>query len=243
MILTGMILSVAALYAAVGQAGASGYLAVMGVAGIDPGVMRPTALLLNLLVAGIGTVRFTRTGLFRWSTFYPFGILALPFSFLGGLVHLPSRFYYPLVGAVLLLAGAELFRSTWSAKGTHGTSIAPPPFFPALASGAFIGFLSGVTGTGGGILLAPLILLTGWVETRQAAAVTAAFNLLNSGAALAGTWATMPVLPSALSLWLAAAGLGGAVGAWLGSRHLPTATLRYLLSALLAISGAKMLAS
>lgn len=240
--LTGMIFTVATLYAAVGQAGASGYLAVMGVVALDPSVMKPTALILNLLVSAIGTVRFTRAGLFCWSTFYPFGVLALPFSFLGGLVHPPPRLYYPLVGAILLLAGAELLRSTWASERDREASTAMrPPFLPALASGACIGFLSGVTGTGGGIFLAPLILLMGWVETRRAAAVTAAFNLLNSAAALAGTWAAMPTLPASLPLWLAVAGLGGAIGAWLGSRHLPTSTLRYLLSAILAMSGAKML--
>src|SRR3954447_19211749 len=79
-----LILAVATLYAAVGQAGASGYLAVMGVVGIDPAMMKPTALALNLLVATIGTIRFARAGLFSWRSFYPFGVLGMPFSFLGG---------------------------------------------------------------------------------------------------------------------------------------------------------------
>ncbi|KAA0682470.1 sulfite exporter TauE/SafE family protein [Roseomonas genomospecies 6] len=240
--LTVLILTVATLYAAVGQAGASGYLAVMGIVGLDPATMKPTALALNLLVAGIGTARFARAGLFDWKVFYPFGVLGMPFSFLGGTMHLPPHLYYPLVGAILLLASLELARSTWAARGVPERTVpARPPFLPALAAGAAVGFLSGMTGTGGGIFLAPLILLMGWVETRRAAAVSAAYNLLNSAAALAGTWTTAAVLPPALPWWLAAAGAGGAVGAWLGSRHLPTAALRYLLSAILALSGIKML--
>ncbi|HEY0834210.1 MAG TPA: sulfite exporter TauE/SafE family protein [Azospirillum sp.] len=242
--LAALILAVATLYAAVGQAGASGYLAVMGIVGLDPAMMKPTALALNLLVATIGTVRFARAGLFEWRSFYPFGVLGMPFSFLGGMLHLPSHLYYPVVGGILLMAALELARSTWAARGASGgMAAAKPPFFPALASGAAIGFLSGMTGTGGGIFLAPLILLMGWVETRRAAAVSAAYNLLNSSAALAGAWTTFAALPSALPWWLAAAGVGGAVGAWLGSRHLPTATLRYLLSTILALSGMKMLAA
>lgn len=239
--LTSIILVVAALYAAVGQAGATGYLAAMGMVGLDPATMKPAALALNLLVATIGTVRFARAGLFNWRNFYPFGVLGMPFSFVGGMVDLPPRIYYPVVGAILLLAALELARSTWAAQGKPPRLVAAePPFLPALVSGAAIGFLSGMTGTGGGVFLAPLILLMGWVETRRAAAVSAAYNLLNSAAALAGTWSTFALLPPALPWWLAAAGVGGTVGAWLGSRHLPTVALRYLLSAILAASGLKM---
>ncbi|ALG72628.1 membrane protein [Azospirillum thiophilum] len=241
--LSGLILVVAALYAAVGQAGASGYLAVMGMVGLDPAVMKPAALTLNLLVAAIGTARFARAGLLHWRNVYPFGVLGMPFSFAGGLVHLPAAAYYPVVGACLLLAGLELTRSTWVAGRRRAVPAAPdhPPFWAALAAGAGIGFLSGMTGTGGGIFLAPLILLMGWVETRRTAAVSAAFNLLNSASALLGTWATVPALPPALPVWLMAAGAGGLFGAWLGSRHLPVVALRYLLSAILVASGVKML--
>ena len=242
--LAALILAVATLYAAVGQAGASGYLAVMGIVGLDPAMMKPTALALNLLVAAIGTVRFARAGLFEWRSFYPFGVLGMPFSFLGGMLHLPSQLYIRWAAASCSSPPAlDLARSTWTARGTAGeTKAVEPPFIPALASGAAIGFLSWMTGTGG-IFLAPLILLMGWVETRRTAAVSAAYNLLNSAAALAGAWTSFTALPSALPWWLAAAGVGGAVGAWLGSRHLPTATLRYLLSAILALSGMKMLAT
>jgi uncharacterized membrane protein YfcA len=240
--LASMILVVATLYAAVGQAGASGYLAAMGVVGLDPAMMKPTALALNLLVATIGTIRFARAGLFSWRSFYPFGVLGMPFSFLGGMVNLPPHLYYPVVGAILLMAALELTRSTWVARTTpKRLTMAEPPFLPALVIGAAIGFLSGMTGTGGGVFLAPLLLLVGWVETRRAAAVSAAYNLLNSAAALTGTWSTFALLPPALSWWLAAAGIGGAFGAWLGGRHLPTESLRYLLSAILAASGLKML--
>ncbi|WP_376967747.1 sulfite exporter TauE/SafE family protein (plasmid) [Azospirillum sp. A26] len=240
--LAGLILIIAVLYAAVGQAGASGYLAVMGMVSLDPAMMKPVALALNLLVAAIGTARFARAGLLRWRIFYPFGVLGVPFSFAGGLVHLPGALYYPVVGGCLLLAGLELARSTWASnRWPTPAAREHPPFWAALAAGAGIGFLSGMTGTGGGIFLAPLILLMGWVDTRRTAAVSAAFNLLNSASALLGAWATLPTLPAALPLWLVAAGVGGTVGAWLGSRHLPVAALRYLLSAILVTSGVKML--
>lgn len=103
-----LILLTAALYAAAGQAGATGYLAVMGFAALDPVTMKTTALALNILVAAIGTFHFWRAGRCSWQTFYPFGILGVPFSFLGGTVQLSSGVYYPIVGAILLIAAVQL---------------------------------------------------------------------------------------------------------------------------------------
>jgi hypothetical protein len=239
--LTVPILIVAAFYAAVGQAGATGYLAVMGLVGLAPGVMKPSALALNILVAAIGSVRFARAGLLQWRSFYPFAVLGAPFSLIGGAVNIPPSYYNPVVGTVLLVAAAQLIRSARSTV-RHDLQAPPtPPFLPALVAGAVIGFISGTTGTGGGVFLAPLILLFGWVDTRRTAAVSAAYNLLNSAAALLGTWAAVRGLPTELPWWLAAAGLGGLLGSWLGARHLSPAALRYILASLLLVSGAKML--
>ena len=203
-----LILIAAALYASVGQAGATGYLAAMGVVGLDPTVMKPTAPALNILVAAIGAVRFGRAGLFSWRTFYPFGVLGFPFSLVGGAINLPARVYYPVVGIILLLAAARLARL--ASQDANGQDRPPhaPPFLPALLTGAVIGFVSGVTGTGGGIFLAPVILMMNWVEVRRSAAVSAAYNLLNSASALAGAYATLAILPPALPWWLLAARTG-----------------------------------
>ena len=233
-------LVIAALYAAVGQAGASGYLAAMGLGGLAPEVMKPTALALNLVVAAIGTVLVRRAGLLDGRTFWPFAVLGFPFSLLGGALQLPAQVYYPAVGAVLVLSGALILRS---ARRVRRAAPAVPPVWPALVTGAVIGFVSGTTGTGGGVFLAPVILGMNWVEPRRAAAVTAAYNLLNSGAALAGAWASLGNLPPALPLWGLAAGVGGVIGAVLGSRYLPATALRRLLALVLLLSGARLLLS
>lgn len=231
----------AALYAAVGQAGGTGYIAAMGLLGFAPDIMKPTALALNILVAAIGCARFARAGLLTWRSCFPFAVLGAPFSLLGGAVNLSPSLYQPLVGALLLLASALMIRSAPDAAHLDRKVPVAPPLIASLLTGGAIGFVSGTTGVGGGIFLAPVILSFGWIDTRQSSAVSAMFNLLNSAAALAGAWATLPGLPGSLPWWLLAVGVGGSIGSWLGSRRLSATMLRYILAALLITAGVRML--
>lgn len=238
-----LIFATAVLYSAVGQAGATGYLAAMGLVGLAPAMMKPTALALNLLVATIGTIAFARAGHLRWRIFYPFAVLGVPFSFVGGTLTVPARLYYPLVGALLLVAAFLIVsrRAGSVAEGrTDGTGTEAPPFWPALATGAAVGLLSGMTGTGGGIFLAPVILAMGWVAAHRTAAVSAAYNLLNSAAALSGAWTSAAAFPDALPAWLAIAALGALIGSQSGLRLAPD-TLKAILAAILALAGARMI--
>lgn len=236
-------LIIAILYSSVGQAGGTGYIAAMGLLGLGPHVIKPTALALNILVAAIGCLRFYRMGLLTWRSCYPFAILGAPFSLIGGAVHLPSTWYQPVVGSLLLLAAFQMLRSAKSAPALDAKAPRQPPFLFSLLTGGVIGLVSGVTGVGGGIFLAPLVLTLGWVHTRQASAVSAAFNLLNSSAALAGAWATTPALPSMLPVWLIIVGAGALAGSWLGAHHLKPQTLRMILAALLLSAGMRMILS
>jgi uncharacterized membrane protein YfcA len=239
-LLATLFLVVALIYASVGQAGASGYIAVMGLFGMAPGPMKMTALTLNLLVAGIGTLQFWRAGRLSWRTVYPFSVLGFPFSVLGGAAHLPTRFYYPAVGVVLIFSALLMARSALR-RGPEAAMIVSPPLWAALITGAVIGFVSGTTGTGGGVFLAPVILAMGWGTARQTATTTAVYNLMNSAAALLGAYASWHSTPAAIPLWLLAAGVGGTIGAFVGSRYLPDHWLRAVLALLLLLSGIKLL--
>ncbi|WP_103175040.1 sulfite exporter TauE/SafE family protein [Paracoccus sp. SY] len=231
----------AMVYAAVGQAGASGYLAIMGLAGFGPLTMKTTALSLNLLVAGIGTALFMRSGRLSWQSVWPFAVLGFPFSMLGGALHLPESIYFPLVGAVLILSALQMARTAFSAKRTGLDAPATPPFAAALTTGAVIGFVSGTTGTGGGVFLAPIILTMNWGTARQTAATSAVYNLVNSFAALIGAYTAWPHIPSSLPIWLVAVAAGGVIGAYVGSRYLSDRWLRGILSFLLLMSGIKLI--
>jgi uncharacterized protein len=228
---------IAAAYAAVGQAGATGYIAAMGIAGFTPDVIRPAALALNTLVAAIGTARFAQAGYVSWRGTYPFILLGLPFSVLGGATHLPPAVYNPVVGLLLIVAAWRMMRSARAASTLDERTPPHPPLLLSVTAGAVIGFVAGVTGIGGGIFVAPLALTLHWLNTRHTAGLSAVFNLLNSAAALTGLWSTSLTLPPELPYWLAAAALGGILGSWLGVRHLPPGVLRYILSALLLVGG------
>src|SRR5205807_10255117 len=153
----GLVLLAAAVDAAGGHAGGSGYLAAMPLVGTAPDGMRVTALALNVLVATIGTVSYMRAGHFDWRTFYPFVILSIPAAFIGGIIHLPPAIYKPAGGVILLVAAFQLVRSAHAAAQVETAARdRAVPMVPALATGGIIGLISGLTGTGGGIFLSPV---------------------------------------------------------------------------------------
>lgn len=225
------------LYSSVGHGGASAYLAVLALAGTSAAVMRPTALLLNVLVAGIGTIQFARAGHLRWSLVWPFLVTAIPMAFLGGRIALPEAYYRPLIGLVLCLAAVRFVVTL----RTDDVPRTPPPRTAALGVGAVLGLLAGLTGVGGGIFLSPLMLLLGWADLRTTAATSAVFIVANSLAGLGGFLAVGGTMPGTAWPWLAAAGLGGLVGSTLGSAYFGRGALRILLAGVLGIAGIKLL--
>jgi uncharacterized membrane protein YfcA len=229
----------ALLYASVGNAGASAYLAVMALFNLAPGIMKPTALVLNILVASIATYRFARARCFSWTIFWPFAVTSIPFSFLGGRIQLASTIYKPLVGLVLLYVAYRLFRSASQPTGIN--ELRPMPVWLALSAGAGIGFLAGLIGLGGGVFLTPLLLFTGWAEPREAAGVSAVFNLVNSVSGLLGQAATLEALPLAIIPWAIAAGVGGWIGAGYGSQRFGNVRLKQALGIVLVIAGIKII--
>jgi uncharacterized protein len=231
-----LFLLAAVLYSSVGHAGASAYLAAMALVGLAPELMRPTALVLNLAVASIVIVRFSHAGHLPWRQLLPLVVTSIPMAFLGGLVQLPGDIYRPLVGLVLLVGAWRLGIGAVGAEPER-TRV---PTFRGLAVGGAIGFLAGLTGTGGGIFLTPILVLSGWARTRQAAGLSGAFILANSTAGLAGVVAGGVSLPAELPLWLAVVAVGGLAGSWLGAARFSIMGLRRALAVVLVIAAAKL---
>jgi uncharacterized protein len=236
-LLAALFLVAALLYASVGHAGASAYLAAMALLGTAPEIMRPTALVLNLFVATVVVARFSRAGHLPWRSLLPLIAGSIPAAFVGGTIDLPGEIYRPLV-AVVLLAGA------WRLATARGTDDADHqrgvPMVAGIAAGAGIGLLAGLTGTGGGIFLTPLLVLAAWSGTRDAAGLSGAFILANSLAGLAGLLTGGFELPPALPLWIAAVVAGGVIGSWLGAARLSVLSLRRALSFVLVLAAAKL---
>ena len=234
--LLAFIVLAAALYSSVGHGGASGYLAAMALFGVAPLVMKPAALTMNIAVASLVFYRLWRAGYFDARLFWPFALGSIPLAFVGGALTLPGGIYKILVGVTLLVAASRLL---WKTR-EHDAS-ATPNILVALAVGAGLGFLSGLTGVGGGIFLGPLLLLLRWANMRTTAAVSAAFILVNSIAGLAGHASVAITWPMQLPLLMFAALAGALIGSELAVRRLAPVTLRRMLGVVLVIAGAKLL--
>jgi len=236
---------VAFLYASVGHAGASGYLAVLALAGFSGSVIKPIALILNVAVASVGAWQFIRAGYLRWRTFWPLVVLSMPAAYLGGSLMLPTLWFNRLVGLVLVVSSIRLVKDPHDAQ-----SLREPTISILLLTGGGLGLLAGLTGTGGGVFLTPLLLFRRWCTTKQAAACSVVFILLNSLAGLAGyviarggllAGAFDPLGPM-MALSVPVVFAAGALGARFGSHHWPGAVLRRLLAIVLLLGATKLLA-
>jgi uncharacterized membrane protein YfcA len=230
------ILVVAFLYSSVGHAGASGYIAVMTLFGLAPSVIKPSALVLNILVACLASWQFWRAGHFSWKLFWPFAVSSVPLAFVGGYVNLPTQVFRIIIGLVLLYSAARFFIRPKPDEEPH-----LPAKTISISVGAGLGFLSGLTGVGGGIFLTPLVIFMRWARTKTASAVSALFILVNSISGLLGNITSTNQLPFfALPLALAAIA-GGSVGSYLGSRRFSPLSIKRLLAIVLAIAGFKLI--
>lgn len=236
LLLTLLFFAAAALYAAVGHAGGSAYLAAMAIVGLEPSIMKPTSLTLNVLAASIGTYKYWRAGWFSWALFWPFAATSIPAAFIGGGLHLPAEIFRPLVGLALFFAGAWMLRP--ATPGSDET--ARQPRLPiALLVGAAVGIFAALTGTGGGIYLSPILVIMNWAPMRQISGTVVPIILCNSAAALLGQLTAIGRLPFEIAYWLPAAAAGAWLGAHLGATRLGNSGIRRLLGVALWIAAVK----
>jgi len=237
---------VALLYASVGHAGATGYIAVMTLLGLEPAVIRPTALVLNVIVATIASVQFFRAGHFRSGLFWPLAAASVPCAAVGGAIDLPTGAFEMLLGVVLLASALRIVRDARRGgdepaeeSETELRKPIPPAWLAGL--GGAIGLLSGLTGVGGGVFLTPALLALDAAPVKRVAAVSAPFILVNSLAGLAGGLVAGRAIPPVSLPVVAAAAIGGAIGSQLGAFQLPVRILRLLMAAVLVVAAVKLL--
>ncbi len=226
---------IALLYASVGFGGATGYLAVMSLFGIEPQTMASTALVLNVIVAGISFVTYFRAGHLRRDLLQPFIITSIPAAFIGGSFKITDYIYSILLYAVLTFVAVRLLFFT--KKRDKGHTLRPVPFWLAVIIGLVIGLLSGMVGIGGGIFLSPIILYAGWGNSKQAAAVAAAFIVLNSVSGLLGRFTGGTFTFDLFGASLVPFGVAGALmGSWLGAQRISNLNLRRALGVVMSLA-------
>lgn len=239
LLLIALILITAFLYSSVGHGGASGYLAVMSLVGIDIPYLKSSALILNLFVSAIAFWQYYKAGHFNWKIFYPFAIFSIPTAFLGGTILIDPFWYKKILGICLIIAAVRII-ITIIKKDVIANPVSPPLTHAAI-SGAFIGLISGMIGIGGGIILSPLILIMKWGEVKETSGVSALFIFVNSLAGLIGMASKNFSLPPQISFWVIAAIIGGLAGAYWGSKKAPSVTLKNILTSVLLFAAIKLL--
>jgi uncharacterized membrane protein YfcA len=225
----------AVLYTSVGHAGSSAYIAIMTLFNLETAVIKPTALTLNIAVSAYASWRYIRNKFFDKKLFLFLSLGAIPAAFIGGHINLASEIYKPIVGALLILSGLR-FIFLAASKDREIKSVNYPL---AVLMGVSIGFLSGITGTGGGIFLSPLIIWLGWNHVKQASGTVAAFIFVNSVAGLLGNYRSTAELPETLPLFLGAVIIGALIGTRLGISRFSSVGVKRALGLVLIIAGLK----
>ncbi len=227
---------VAFLYASVGHGGASGYLALMAIFSFAPETMKPTALLLNLFVAGIAFYHYYKAGYFNKKLFLSFAMASIPMAFVGGMIEVDASIYKKVLAVLLIFAILKML----NVFGKESEYIKQVKLWQGLAVGAVIGFFSGLIGIGGGIILTPIILLLHWGKMKEAAAVSALFIWVNSAAGLIGQISSGVKISSQTFILVGVALVGGFLGSYYGSRKFNNSLLRYVLAFVLIIASVKL---
>ena len=236
-VLIAVIAGISLLYAMVGQAGGTAFVAVMAFAGFPASEMRPTALLLNIVAASYATWSLHRKDLIDWQLFTRLIITSLPAAFLGGLVVLEGRLYFVLIGSLLILAAILMVLK----RSADAVEDSQPPLWSAAVGGALVGFLSGVSGIGGGVFLAPLLIILGWSSPKRAAYLSAPFILLNSVLGFGGVWLAGQVPSPNVAFYALGALTGSVIGTAIGLRWMSERVIRYVLAAILVFAGFRLL--
>lgn len=227
---------VAFLYSSVGHGGASGYLALMTFFAVSTSDSRQTALILNIFVSLIAFIQYYRSGNFNIKLFIPFAITSIPAAFVGGMITLEPGIYKKILAVLLLIPSIKLL----SENKKNEFKEKQQNYVISLFIGLAIGFISGIIGIGGGILLSPIIIMFGWGNLKQTAAVSALFIFVNSIAGISGIASKGLNLNNNLVYMVVIALAGGLLGSYMGAIKLNNKTLKVILALVLIIASIKL---
>ena len=231
--------AIATLYSSVGHAGSSGYLALMALLSFAPETIKPTSLVLNIIVASIASYKFIKEGCFDKKVFFPFVFSSIPMAFIGGYITLNPKYFKLFAGLFLVIAAILLI--VREVPRSKETEIKKMQLQYGLGIGGAIGLISGLIGVGGGIFLSPIIISANWTSVKKASGIAAIFILCNSVAGLSGHLAGLNKVDHYIFYWIPAVVLGGLLGSHLGTVKLNTKVIIACLFLVLLTAGLKFL--
>lgn len=229
--------TVAFLYASVGHGGASSYLMVLALLNFAPEQIRPTALLMNMFVSLMAFISFNKAIKFPTKLFLALIIFSIPAAFLGGTILVDTSIYKRILG-ILLIFPVLKFLNVFPIKESETIKVT---LWMAAVLGLIIGFFSGLIGIGGGIILSPILLMLGWTNVKETAAVSALFILLNSISGFLGAGGLSVEIDNQLWIVMPLTIFGGALGAYLGALKFQSKVVKYLLGVVLLIAAVKLI--
>jgi uncharacterized protein len=234
-----VVLIIAFIYSSVGQGGASGYLALFALVGVARSEIAPVALVLNIIGASSGFVNYYRANHFSYQLLLPFIISSIPAAFIGGMLKVSPATFSIFLGGVLLIAGVRmlLIRNNVEVRWDKYSGKA---FYWGIPVGFIIGLVSGITGIGGGIFLSPFLILSGWTDTKKAAAASSAFIILNSASALIAKSFNYTIHWDVILILGLVVLTGGLIGSRLGANKFNPKLLQKLLGSVLLLAGLKL---
>jgi hypothetical protein len=232
-----LFLIISVLYSSVGHAGASGYLAIMALLSFAPETIKPTSLILNIIVASIASVKYLRAGFFDRKIFFSFILASLPAAFIGGYVHI-SPGYFKLIAGIFLILSSVLMVIREYFK-TSEKPYRQVPLITGLFIGSAIGFISGLIGVGGGVFLSPVIFMFNWTSVKNVSGIAALFILVNSVAGLAGHITGISHIDFNIVFWGLAVIIGGMTGSYFGTVRFNNKLIIILLSLVILSAGLK----
>jgi uncharacterized protein len=228
---------IALLYASVGFGGGTSYLALMTLMGVNFIIMKPAALLCNVVVVTGGTYIFYKEGHLDFKKSLPLVLTSVPLAFFGGYLKLEESTFFIVLGLALMVASFLLWFQPQGADQRQSSNL-----YLQAGLGGGLGFLSGMVGIGGGIFLAPILHLMNWDDAKRISAMASFFILVNSISGLLGQWTGSVnvdiefILPLLIAVFV-----GGQVGSRLGAKIFKAAVIRKITAVLIMAAAINIL--